>query len=200
MGLSIFSEPYGERTRRTRSTGPASHSLPGSFAGGSDAVAYRCGDRLGLLETRRRRPAGSVGRGPQSRISNSGRTGIYVHRRGNLRYHQSPRGFCELQCEPGALLQRTGFDWGGQHFESPSLSSASPHKITWWGIFNEYNINGLTPAEYVELYNTVVPRMLAVDPTIQFSALELSDFDLEEGDRRTHLPTFVLPAHRGGVT
>src|SRR6266702_1416474 len=92
-----------------------------------------------------------------------------------------------------------GFDWGGQHFESPSLSSASPHKITWWGIFNEYNINGLTPAEYVELYNTVVPRMLAVDPTIQFSALELSDFDFEEGDPRNHLPTFVLPANRGGV-
>src|SRR5437016_13954415 len=90
-----------------------------------------------------------------------------------------------------------GFDWGGQHFESPSLSSASPHKITWWGIFNEYNINGLTPAEYVELYNTVVPRMLAVDPTIQFSALELSDFDFEEGDPRNHLPTFVLPANRG---
>ncbi len=37
-----------------------------------------------------------------------------------------------------------GFTWGGQHFESPSLLSPNPHKITWWGIFNEYNINGLT--------------------------------------------------------
>jgi hypothetical protein len=41
--------------------------------------------------------------------------------------------------------------------------------------------------------------MLAVDPTIQFSALELSDFDFEEGDPRNHLPTFVLPANQGGV-
>jgi hypothetical protein len=92
-----------------------------------------------------------------------------------------------------------GFDWGGQHFASPSLLSANPHKITWWGIFNEYNINGLTPAEYVELYNTVVPAMLAVDSTIQFSALELSDFDFQEGDPRNNLPTFVLPAAQGGV-
>lgn len=92
-----------------------------------------------------------------------------------------------------------GFDWGGQHFESPSLLSANPRKITWWGIFNEYNINGLTPAEYVELYNTVVPAMLAVDPTIKFSALELSDFDFQEGDPRNNLPTFVLPASQGGV-
>lgn len=92
-----------------------------------------------------------------------------------------------------------GFDWGAQHFASPSLLSATPHKITWWGIFNEYNINGLTPAEYIQLYNTVVPAMLAVDPTIQFSALELSDFDFQEGDPRNNLPTFVLPANQGGV-
>lgn len=93
-----------------------------------------------------------------------------------------------------------GFDWGGQHFQSPSLLSANPHKITWWGIFNEYNINGLTPAEYIQLYNTVVPAMLAVDSTIQFSALELSDFDFQEGDPRNNLPTFVLPANQGGVS
>ena len=92
-----------------------------------------------------------------------------------------------------------GFDWGGQHFASPSLSSATPHKITWWGIFNEYNINGLAPAEYVELYNTVVPAMLAVDRSIQFSALELADFDFQTGDPRNNLPTFVLPANQGGV-
>ena len=92
-----------------------------------------------------------------------------------------------------------GFDWGGQHFASPNLLSAAPHKITWWGIFNEYNINGLTPAEYVQLYNTVVPAMLAVDSSIQFSALELSDFDFQEGDPRNNLPTFVLPANLGGV-
>lgn len=87
-----------------------------------------------------------------------------------------------------------GFTWGGQHFQS-----ASANKITWWGIFNEYNINGLTPNQYVQLYNAMVPAMLAVDPTIKFSALELSDFDSGEGDPRNNLPTFVLPAGGGGV-
>lgn len=88
-----------------------------------------------------------------------------------------------------------GFDWGGKHFQS-----ASSNPIIWWGIFNEYNINGLTPSEYVELYNTVVPAMLAVDSRLQISALELSDFDYQEGDPRNNLPTFVAPAGSGGVS
>ena len=87
-----------------------------------------------------------------------------------------------------------GFDWGGQHFQSPS-----PYPITWWGIFNEYNINGLTPAEYVQMYNAVVPAMLTVDPTIKISALELSDYDYENGDPRNNLPTFVAPVASSGV-
>jgi hypothetical protein len=87
-----------------------------------------------------------------------------------------------------------GFTWGGQHFQS-----ASANKITWWGIFNEYNINGLTAAQYVQLYNAVVPAMLLVDPTIKLSALELSDFDSGEGDPRNNLPTFVRAANQGGV-
>ena len=87
-----------------------------------------------------------------------------------------------------------GFTWGGKLFKS-----ASPNKVTWWGIFNEYNINGLTPADYVVLYNAVVPAMLAVDPTIKFSALELSDFDCCTGDPRVNLPTFVEAASAGGV-
>jgi len=87
-----------------------------------------------------------------------------------------------------------GFDWGGKHFQS-----ASANKITWWGVFNEYNLNGLTPSQYVQLYNAVVPAMLAVDPTIKFSALELSDYDFDVGDPRNNLPTFVLPANMGGV-
>ena len=88
-----------------------------------------------------------------------------------------------------------GFTWGGQLFKS-----ATPNRITWWGIFNEYNINGLTPAQYLQMYNTVVPAMLAVDPTIKFSALELSDFDFQEGDPRNNLPSFVQPANAGGVS
>ncbi len=87
-----------------------------------------------------------------------------------------------------------GFDWGGQHFQS-----ASANHITWWGVFNEYNINGLTAAQYVQLYNAMVPAMLAVDPTIKFSALELSDFDSGEGDPRANLPTFVAAKNAGGV-
>jgi len=80
----------------------------------------------------------------------------------------------------------TGFTWGGKLFQSPSS-----HPITWWGIYNEYNINGLTPADYVVLYNAVVPAMLAVDPAIKISALELSDYDYENGDPRNNLPIFV---------
>ena len=87
-----------------------------------------------------------------------------------------------------------GFAWGGQTFKSPSS-----HPITWWGIFNEYNINGLTTAEYVQLYDAVVPAMLAVDPTLKFSALELSDYDYQAGDPRNNLPTFFAARASGGV-
>jgi hypothetical protein len=88
-----------------------------------------------------------------------------------------------------------GFTVGTTHFQS-----ASPNKITWWGIFNEYNINGLTAAQYVQLYDAMVPAMLAVDPTIKFSALELADFDSGLGDPRNNLPTFFMPAAAGGVS
>jgi len=84
-----------------------------------------------------------------------------------------------------------GFTWGGTNFVS---SSYPAHKITWWGIYNEYNINGMTPSEYVQLYNTVVPAMLAVDNTIKISALELA-----VADPTTDLPTFVASPAGGGV-
>jgi hypothetical protein len=90
-----------------------------------------------------------------------------------------------------------GFNWGGAHFQS-----ASSQPIPWWGIFNEFNINGLTAAQYVTLYNTVVPAMLAVDPTIKFTALEFSDFGLgtgDSGDPMEFLPAFLAPAAAGGV-
>jgi hypothetical protein len=90
-----------------------------------------------------------------------------------------------------------GFDWGGTHFQS-----ASSYPITWWGIFNEPNGNGITADQYVTIYNTVVPAMLAVDPTIKFSAIEYSDYGLgtgDGGDPMTYLPTFVAPANAGGV-
>jgi hypothetical protein len=90
-----------------------------------------------------------------------------------------------------------GFDWGGTHFQSPSN-----YPITWWGIFNEPNGNGISADQYVTLYNTVVPAMLAVDPTIRLSAVEYSDYGLgtgDSGDPMTYLPAFVAPVNAGGV-
>lgn len=91
-----------------------------------------------------------------------------------------------------------GFDWGGRHFQAP----AGTH-ITWWEIFNEYNTNGLLPTQYVQLYNATVPAMLAVDPTIRFTALELADAtylgDTLTGDPRNNLPWFVAAPASGGV-
>ena len=84
-----------------------------------------------------------------------------------------------------------GFTWGGKTFVSRSYPQ---RRITWWGIFNEYNINGLTASQYVQLYNTVVPAMLAVDNTIKISALELA-----VADPTTDLPTFVASPASGGV-
>jgi len=85
-----------------------------------------------------------------------------------------------------------GFTWGGTHFQS-----ASSNHITWWSIFNEPNLNGLTAAQYVQLYNTVVPAMLAVDSTLKFSALELSDY---AGQPQVYMPTLVQAAASGGLS
>jgi len=90
-----------------------------------------------------------------------------------------------------------GFDAGGKHFQSPS-----PTPVIWWGIFNEFNINGLTAQDYVSLYNTVVPAMLAVDPTIRLSAFEFSDWGLgtgDGGDPQVYFPPFVAPIPSGGM-
>jgi hypothetical protein len=90
-----------------------------------------------------------------------------------------------------------GFDWGGTHFKSPSN-----YPITWWGIFNEPNGNGITAQQYVTIYNAVVPAMLAVDPTIKFSAIEFSDYGLgsgDGGDPMTWLPVLFAPASSGGL-
>lgn len=66
--------------------------------------------------------------------------------------------------------------------------------VTWWGIFNEPNGNGLTASQYLSLYNTVVPAMKAAQSTvpIKFVAVELSDYCCGgQGDPRNYLPTFV---------
>lgn len=76
-----------------------------------------------------------------------------------------------------------GFDANGIHYQSPS-----PYPITWWGIFNEPNGNGLTPQDYTNLYNTMVPAMAQADPTIKFAAVELDDW---APDAESFLPAFV---------
>ncbi len=76
-----------------------------------------------------------------------------------------------------------GFDAGGKLYQSPV-----PYHITWWGIFNEPNGNGLSADDYVDLYNLVVPAMQAADPDIKFVAVELSDYGDEP---QKMMPTFV---------
>ncbi len=86
-----------------------------------------------------------------------------------------------------------GFTWGPSQTKFVSRSYPQ-RKITWWGIYNEYNINGMTPSEYIQLYNALVPAMLAVDSTIKISAMELA-----VTDPTTDLPPFVASPASGGV-
>jgi hypothetical protein len=76
-----------------------------------------------------------------------------------------------------------GFNVGTSHFQSPSVDP-----IAWWGIFNEPNLNNLDPTAYTQLYNTVVPTMQALDPSIKFVAVELGD---TPGEAQNFLPTVV---------
>lgn len=76
-----------------------------------------------------------------------------------------------------------GFDVGLTHYQSPS---ANP--IAWWGIFNEPNLNNVDATAYTQLYNTAVPAMQAIDPSLRFVAVELGDFP---GEAQSFLPTFV---------
>jgi hypothetical protein len=74
--------------------------------------------------------------------------------------------------------------------DGPHVSPAWPtDTITWWGIYNEPNINNnLTPQQYVDMYNTLVPAMQATDPNLKFIALELADFS---GQPQVWVPPFV---------
>lgn len=116
---------------------------------------------------------------------------------GHLEVATHAKDFATYAANLVRYYNKGGFDWDGTHFQSPGTTP-----IQWWGIFNEPNINGLTASEYVTLYNTVVPAMLAVDSTLKFSALEFSDFGLNSGgagDPAQYLPTFLAPAASGGV-
>jgi hypothetical protein len=82
----------------------------------------------------------------------------------------------------------TGFTDANGATHVHSTTPVTP--VTWWGIFNEPNINGLTASQYVSLYNTVVPVMQAAPSTvpIKFVAVELADFS---GQPESYMPTFV---------
>ncbi len=79
-----------------------------------------------------------------------------------------------------------GFTANGQTYVSPAYPTDT---ITWWGIYNEPNINNnLTPQQYVTMYNTLVPAMQAIDPSLKFAAVELADFS---GQVENWIPPFV---------
>jgi len=85
-----------------------------------------------------------------------------------------------------------GFDAGGKHFQSPS-----PYQVTWWGIFNEPDVNNISASDYPTLYNAVVPAMQAVDPNSKFVALELAylyDY-LPEFLKNVKAPVDVIAMH-----
>jgi len=92
-------------------------------------------------------------------------------------------GFASLSANLVQYYNTGGFEASSQHFQS-----ANAYPITWWGIFNEPNGNGLTPQQYVSLYNATVPAMAAADPSIKFAALELSDVNQAA---ETYMPPFV---------
>jgi len=100
--------------------------------------------------------------------------------------HILPASFADFAALSASLVEYTntgGFTVSGTRFQSPN-----PFPVTWWGIFNEPNGNGLTPQQYVNLYNMTVPAMAQMDPSIKFAALELSDWGQAA---ETYLPTFV---------
>jgi uncharacterized protein (TIGR03437 family) len=91
--------------------------------------------------------------------------------------------FADYSADLASYFNAGGFSAGGTHFQSPT-----PYHITWWGIYNEPNGNGMTPQAYTSLYNMTVPAMQAVDPSLRFVAVELSDYT---GQAAYYMPTFV---------
>ena len=112
-------------------------------------------------------------------------TGQFIFNAANV------QAFADYSANLVRYYNKGGFTWGRKSFVS---SSYPQHPITWWGIYNEYNINGMTASQYVQLYNTVVPAMLSVDSTIKISAMELA-----VADPTTDLPPFVASPASGGV-
>jgi uncharacterized protein (TIGR03437 family) len=91
--------------------------------------------------------------------------------------------FAQMSANLVRYYNTGGFTDAGNFFQSPN-----PYPVSWWGIFNEPNGNGLTPQQYLDLYNTAVPAMAQADPSIKFLAMELSDYGTQA---ETYLPAFV---------
>jgi len=91
--------------------------------------------------------------------------------------------FAQMSANLVQYYNTGGFTDAGSVFQSPT-----PYPVTWWGIFNEPNGNGLTSQQYVDLYNMVVPAMAQADPSIKFLAVELSDYGTQA---ESYLPAFV---------
>ena len=88
--------------------------------------------------------------------------------------------FAQMSANMVRYYNTGGFTDSGKHYQS-----RSPYPVTWWGIFNEPDGNGLTSAQYVTLYNAVVPPMAQADPSIKFVAVELA------GGAEGYMPVFV---------
>jgi uncharacterized protein (TIGR03437 family) len=88
--------------------------------------------------------------------------------------------FAQMAANMVSYYNTGGFTDAGTHYQSPT-----PYPVTWWGIFNEPDYNGVTAAEYVTLYNAVVPAMAQADPNIKFVAVELG------GAPGSYMPLFV---------
>ncbi|HEY1205400.1 MAG: glycosyl hydrolase [Bryobacteraceae bacterium] len=59
-------------------------------------------------------------------------------------------------------------------------------------MYNEPNANNnLTPQQYVQMYNTLVPAMQAADPSLKFAAIELGMNGDFTGAPQTWVPPFV---------
>ncbi|MGA3044772.1 MAG: hypothetical protein ABSF54_28685, partial [Bryobacteraceae bacterium] len=92
--------------------------------------------------------------------------------------------FAQMAANMVSYYNTGGFTNAGTHYQSPT-----PYPVTWWGIFNEPDINGVTAPEYVTLYNTVVPAMAQADPNAKFVAVELAE-----------APGSYIPIFATGVT
>lgn len=80
------------------------------------------------------------------------------------------------------------YNLGGFTSEDGRHVSSSSTPILWWGIYNEPEYFDLTPQQYVQMYNVVVPAMKSIDSRLKFVALEVSLFS---NALQQYLPAFV---------